>query len=272
MNELRVILRPVPFVLVASGHGTLIVNRNDYQMLDANNGYGVGFEIFNTSYFDPEEMDLVLGLLNLRKQHFGEGVFGIDCGANIGVHTIEWARHMVNWGKVIAFEAQERIFYALAGNIAINNCFNAQVVYAAVGANEGTLAIPTVDYNQPSSFGSLELKQSAKNEFIGQTVDYSPEQMKIIKMISIDSLKLARVDFIKIDVAGMELDVLESAKETIEKFKPQMLIETIKVDRTSLMQQLKDWGYKCYPVGINVLAVHCSDPSNELIQITPMPI
>ncbi|OTE98054.1 FkbM family methyltransferase [Crenothrix sp. D3] len=271
MNELRVIRRPAPFVIVASGHGTLIVNRNDYQMIDDQRGYGVGFQIFNSSYFDPEEMDLVLSLLNLRKQHFGDGVFGIDCGANIGVHTIEWARHMVNWGKVIAFEAQERIFYALAGNIAINNCFNAQVIHAAVGANEGTLAIPTVDYNQPSSFGSLELKQSTRNEFIGQVIDYSPDQMKTIKMISIDSLALPRVDFIKIDVEGMELDVLEGAKKTIEKFKPQMLIETIKVDKQSLMQHLKDWDYKCYQVGINILAVHCSDPSNKVIQITPIP-
>ena len=45
MSELRVILRPAPFVLVSSGHGTLIVNRNDYQMIDAKNGYGVGYQI-----------------------------------------------------------------------------------------------------------------------------------------------------------------------------------------------------------------------------------
>jgi FkbM family methyltransferase len=49
----------------------------------------------------------------------------IDCGANIGTHTIEWAKKMTGWGAVIGIEAQERIFYALAGNIAINNCFNA---------------------------------------------------------------------------------------------------------------------------------------------------
>jgi FkbM family methyltransferase len=268
MNELRVILRPAPFVLVSSGHGSLIVNRNDYHMIDSEHGYGVGHQIFENSYFDPEEVDLVLSLLNLRKQYFGEGVFGIDCGANIGVHTIEWAKHMSKWGKVIAFEAQERIFYALAGNVAINNCFNAQVIYAAVGANEGSLSIPDIDYNKPSSFGSLELKQCPENEFIGQAVDYSPEATKTIKMISIDSLQLTRVDFIKIDVEGMEFEVLDGAKNTIERFYPQMLIETIKIDEQKLKQQLEGCGYKLYQVGINILAIHHSDPSNENIQMS----
>ena len=42
------IKRPAPFVLVSSGHGTLIVNRNDYRMIDAERGYGVGYDILNT--------------------------------------------------------------------------------------------------------------------------------------------------------------------------------------------------------------------------------
>lgn len=266
MNELRVIRRPSPFVLVSSGHGALIVNRNDYRMIDTQNGYGMGYQLFENSYFDPEEVDTVLSLLNLRKQFFGEGVFGIDCGANIGVHTIEWAKHMFKWGEVIAFEAQERLFYALAGNIAINNCFNAQVFHAAVGASVGSISIPTLDYNQPSSFGSFELRQHERSEFIGQSVNLSPETMKTINMISIDSLKSPRVDFIKIDVEGMELEVLEGAKETIQKFKPQLLIETIKVDREKLIQRIEEWGYQHHQMGINILAIHHSDPCNQAIQ------
>lgn len=37
---------------------------------------------------------------------------------------------MAGWGAVIGIEAQQSIFYALAGNIAINNCFNAKAVLA----------------------------------------------------------------------------------------------------------------------------------------------
>jgi FkbM family methyltransferase len=65
----------------------------------------------------------------------------IDCGANIGVHTTQWARLMTGWGRVVAFEPQERIYYALAGNIAINNCFNVRAIHAAVPSTPGTMRL-----------------------------------------------------------------------------------------------------------------------------------
>jgi FkbM family methyltransferase len=107
-------------------------------------------------------------------------------------------------GSVIAIEAQERIFYSLAGNIAINNCFNASAIHAAVGAQDGVLDIPVPDYLKPSSFGSLELRQSGRSEFIGQALD--PRKTQRIRMMAIDSLQLERLDFIKIDVEGMEME------------------------------------------------------------------
>jgi hypothetical protein len=113
--------RKIAFVLASSDHGTMIVNRFDYHMVDAD----------NTSAFDPVSVELTTSLLKLRRQHFGDGITAIDCGANIGVFTVEWARAMTGWGNVIAIEAQERVFYALAGNIAINNCFNARAIFAA---------------------------------------------------------------------------------------------------------------------------------------------
>src|SRR3954464_13718743 len=112
---MRNVPRPAPFVLIASNHGTMIVNRNDYEMVDDRRGFGVGFKIMNYSCHDPEEVDFVLTLLEFRRKNFGDGVVALDCGANIGVHTVEWARLMFEWGRVHAFEAQEKIFYALAG-------------------------------------------------------------------------------------------------------------------------------------------------------------
>lgn len=265
---MKIIRRPAPFVLAATGHGTLITNRNDYRMVNSEQGYGVGFQLFNTSYFDPEEVSSVLNLLALRRELFGPGVVAIDGGANIGVHTVEWAKSMYGWGNVIAVEAQERIYYALAGNIAINNCFNASALHAALGATSGSLDIPIPNYLKPASFGSLELKHTDKTEFIGQEIDYSPAHSQRINQLSIDALNLPRLDFLKLDIEGMELEALEGAKQSIEKHKPQMLIEAIKTDKEKLIQVLTDWGYKIYMMEMNVLAIHESDPSVGRVQIS----
>src|SRR5215467_7471806 len=106
--------RKIAFVLAASDHGTMIVNRFDYHMVDQRGGIGVGFQILETASFDASEVEFVLSLLGLRRRYYGDGVIALDCGANIGVHTVEWAKRMSGWGEVIAFEAQERVYYALA--------------------------------------------------------------------------------------------------------------------------------------------------------------
>src|ERR1035437_1300903 len=109
------------FILDATDHGTLIVNRMDYRMEDESHAVGVGLELLEEGHYQPHEVETALGILAVRRKYYGDGVCAIDGGANIGVHTIEWAKAMTGWGNVVAVEPQERIFYALAGNIAINN-------------------------------------------------------------------------------------------------------------------------------------------------------
>ena len=249
--------RKLAFVLASSNHGTMIVNRLDYRMVDPHRGYGVGFQILESAHFDPAEVRLALELLALRRKCFGDGVVAIDCGANIGVHTVEWAKSMMGWGSVIAIEAQERIYYALAGNIAINNCFNAVAVHGAVSSASGALQVPQPDYLVPSSFGSLELRQRGNNEFIGQQIDY--KNTVTIRQLTIDEFKLPRVDLIKLDIEGMELEALEGARQAIDRSHPIMLIEKIKCDEGKLRQWLNGHGYEVLDAGINVLAIHKSD-------------
>jgi FkbM family methyltransferase len=246
----------------------MIVNRNDQRVLDEQRGYGVGYQILNTSAFDPGEVNAVLVLLDARRRHFGDGVVTIDGGANIGVHTIEWARHMHGWGQVLAFEAQEVVYYALAGNIALNNALNARARLAALGGTVGELAVPRPDYFKPASFGSLELRKGAKTENIGQAVSYAPEDCDIVPMVSLDSLDLGRLDFIKLDVEGFELETLRGGVATLTARRPVLLIEVIKSDRAAIQDFLTNAGYRIFPMGINILALHESDPTLKQVRLT----
>ncbi len=259
MRAMQQVSRPIAFVLAGTDHGSMIVNRNDYRMVDGARGYGVGFQLLNTSSFDGQEVDFVKAMLRFRRHHFGPGVVAMDCGANIGVHTVEWARMMHDWGRVIAFEAQEKIFYALAGNIALNNCLNVQARWAAVGATTGSITVPAPDYHRPASFGSLELRRRDGTEFIGQAVDYADGVDTAV--VPIDAFELSRLDLIKIDVEGMEIEVLEGAAETLRRCRPQLVVEVIKTDRDALGRILAGHGYRLYPMGINLLAIHESDPT-----------
>ena len=249
--------RKIAFILAAAEHGTLIVNRFDYH---PERGFGVGLQILRNTAYDPHEVDTALSLLDLRRRYFGDGVTAVDCGANIGVHTVEWAKRMVGWGSVLAIEAQERVYYALAGNIAINNCFNARAVHAAVAAQEGRMRIPEPDYLLPGSFGSLELRPREKNEFIGQNIDYSDAATSEIRTLALDGLGLDRVDLIKIDVEGMEEEALAGAAALVERAHPIMIVEWIKSDRQRLQDWLAERGYRNFELAGNLLAVHAEDP------------
>jgi FkbM family methyltransferase len=259
-------LRPIAWVLVASNHGTLLVNRHDYHEV-GNSGYGVGYQLLNTSAFDAPEVSTARTLLSLRRRHHGDGVVAVDCGANIGVHSVEWARHMDGWGEVIAIEAQERIFYALAGNISINNCSNARALWAAVGAESGVIAVPQPDYHRSGSFGSLEIRQHERTEFIGQKVSYADEDMRETRLLRIDELALPRLDLIKIDIEGMEMEALQGAAHTIARHRPMLIIEKIKSDEAALRALLEAAGYRCLPFGINILAVHEQDAALASINL-----
>jgi FkbM family methyltransferase len=246
------------FVLAATDFGSMIVNRFDYNVAPNGGVYGVGHNLLETSSFDPPELNLIMQILCLQKQLRGDGVVMLDGGANVGAHALTAGRLMQGWGSVISIEAQERVFYALAGNVALNNLFNVQVRWNALAQTPGKIKIPVPDYLRPSSFGSLEMQYDINSEYIGQKIDMTKTQE--VDAISIDSLNLDRLDFMKLDVEGMEEQVILGGKNTITKCLPILHIEQLKSDQQALHKLVESFGYKLYDIGPNTLCIPVSDP------------
>jgi FkbM family methyltransferase len=247
--------RPVLFMLVSTAHGPMITPRLDGQP-------GAVNQLLDIGIYEPFEISCALDLLKMHRRHYGDGVLALDCGACIGTHSIEWSRLMTGWGHVIAIEAQERLYYAVAGNVTLNNCFNVQVLNAAVGNTDGVIRIPKPDFSKWARFGSIELKRQPDRtpEFVGQRISYEDRDLVSVNALRLDSLNLARVDLIKIDVEGMELETLEGARSILSTQRPILIIEIIKSNRDRIASFLDAHGYGLFQLGrLDVLAVHRSD-------------
>ncbi|MBT7772019.1 MAG: FkbM family methyltransferase, partial [Rhodospirillales bacterium] len=168
-------------------------------------------------------------------QHFVQPASTVlDVGANIGVFTIALARLVTPTGAVLAFEPQQAVFDVLSTNVEANFLTNVTLHQVGVGRDLGTLNVPALDYDVPGNFGGVELS--------GITDKGTP-----VDVITIDSLDLAACNFIKIDVEGMESEVIAGAADTIRKLRPVIFIENDRKQKSAeIIEALFDLNYRIY--------------------------
>lgn len=157
----------------------------------------------------------------------------LDVGANIGVFTVQLARHVGPSGRVFAFEPQRLAYQALCGNIALNSLINAWGFHAAVGAAPGRIMVPVLDPFRETNIGGLSLGKWNQGDEVA--------------VMTLDSLALPACHLIKIDVEGMELDVLVGGNRLIGASRPALYLEN---DRREKSPQVLAWllghGYRCW--------------------------
>lgn len=142
-------------------------------------------------------------MLPLVLPYIKQGDTVIDVGAFIGDHTIAYSRAVGEDGEVIAFEPNPEAFECLEYNLRC--CPNAILRKECLGDSHGKMTL--IMHPQNAGMAYIESKKGKS------------------KSITIDSLELERLDFIKIDAEGFEHRILKGAEKTIKKFKPVMLIE-----------------------------------------------
>jgi len=128
----------------------------------------------------------------------------LDIGANIGTHTVEYAKVVGQGGMVLAFEPTPVAFACLLVNTRDFPQVDARM--QAVGFIDG-LTEMNID---PLNCGGSHVASLTGN---------------FVKQVTVDSLALNRCDFIKIDVEGFEGFVITGAMDTIAKFRPKIFVE-----------------------------------------------
>jgi FkbM family methyltransferase len=138
----------------------------------------------------------------------------IDCGANVGLRTIPLSKKVTNSGRVFAFEPERINFLNLCANIALNSCYSVYPFQMAVGKCDGETSIPHVDPWNCDNMGLIDLKKCAEEKRPGM----------VVPIIPLDAFNL-NPKLIKIDVEGMESEVLAGARQTIHQWRPYLFCE-----------------------------------------------
>lgn len=221
MPEARVLLEEGHQRLIKARHGYVLYNRNDTVI-------GRSIEMYG-EYFESE--------VNVFRRFVEAGDVALDIGANIGTHTLALARLTGAQGFVQAFEPQRLVFQTLCANMALNSLTNVHCVNAVVGEQAGTLRMTDADPRQSNNFGGAQVAALAG----------APQGPPVTRIVLDDFLDVDRLKLIKIDVEGMESEVLRGARRTLARFKPLLYVENAFADKSpELVALLQELGYRSY--------------------------
>lgn len=137
----------------------------------------------------------------------------MDVGANIGIHSLALARMVGVSGRVDAIEPRPELFEILDRNVRNNACSWVFLHQAGAGNKRGSIYVEPIDLDVEENFGGLEL-MGCEND-AGKQVQIMP----------LDDIVTDRLDFVKIDVEGMEGEVLAGLKKSIADYSPIILAE-----------------------------------------------
>jgi FkbM family methyltransferase len=209
-------------------------------------------EILNFFDYEKEEFSMIEKLVN-------DGDVIYDIGANIGWHSINLAASRRS-SRIFAFEPVPVTFFSLTNNLALNNLTNVTPLNFGLSNNEGSFDL--FYYSEGSANASL---RNVANREDAMAVSC---QLKTLDNFSKENG--LPVNFIKCDVEGAELLVLQGACETINKHHPIIFLEILRkwsakfnYDPNEIFALLRNNGYQAFTVAEQFLV-----PFGEMTQDT----
>jgi FkbM family methyltransferase len=174
---------------------------------------GIDFSIYLLGAFERSTVATLRALVK-------PGDVVLDIGANIGAHTLGLAKNVGATGKVYAFEPADFAFQKLLRNLALNpeleQRTRASQVMLGSGADKprsGVYAswpLEKVDSVHPKHRGRFVSTQGASADTLDRFVERE---------------KIGRINFIKMDVDGNELPVLQGGRRVLREQRPTIVLE-----------------------------------------------
>jgi FkbM family methyltransferase len=193
---------------------------------------GIDFSIFLLGGFE-------LATLRLYDSIVRPGDIVLDIGANIGAHTLPFAKLVGRDGRVYAFEPTQYAFGKLGRNVkanpAISSCI--ELVHAMLVSDSRNSIAPEIYSSWP-----LNQEEGLHRQHRGKLMGTS-DAAAITLDGFVDRRGINRIDFVKLDVDGNEAGVLAGAVNTLRRFRPRVLMEWAPYlfdDKSAGMEQMLD--------------------------------
>lgn len=203
--------------------------------------------------FDRNEIEFLLRLLANKKTI-------VDIGANIGIHSVNYA-YFINGATVYAIEPAQENLIVLKKNIDKHKLTNIRIVEKAIGKenSKGTLYVN---------------EQNSGDNRIYKSPDFEPMDSHGIEIITLDQFKkendIGKIDYIKMDTQGCEFDIFEGGYKTLKEDRPDIFMEfwpwglIQKLGNQKIFKKvIEDFGYNVFK---------SEEQTNWTINKTPTPL
>lgn len=180
--------------------------------------------------------------IDILSEFIERGQTVLDVGAFIGTHSRAFSAMVGESGRVISFEPRQDTLTVLAKNVEFAQYKNIFVHPVGLGRAEESRHIAHISEESANNFGGFSIEPLAESA-------NTPFDAIEVRKIDSYASDLSSVDFIKIDVEGMETDVLIGATEIIERYKPSIFTECNTAESgLAVLQFCKDHCYSAYGV------------------------
>lgn len=238
------------FVTIDSVYGPFIINRHCRFQAEA---------LIKTGR--PHIQSELDAMMQIADQ-LPDDCIAVDGGANAGLVCVPLAQRLrARHGHVHAFEPQRTMYYALCGTVALAQIDNLHVHNMGLASCNATMTVPPVDYGQDADFGSVSLEACERPGGMATPV------------VRLDALGLERLDFLKLDIEGMEVDALRGARPLLEAHLPWCWIEYWKVGAQAIIAEFAGLDYAFYRMdALNLLCVPLARWNREQLFISGEPV